>query len=590
MFSFCHKKAFVILLFLVFKTQVFFSQVYNNQELIPSSHWIYDTLYSLQLDSEQNSLLDNSPISISEIQIFLKSIDYNSLSNFGKDLYLKIQNFLTTKKSLLSFGPIKANLNLIINPTFMFKTNKNIDWSFATDYSGETNGLASGYGNGANYMSNSFLSPVLSIPISISFDKYIMIYAEPFLGKSFWANSDVNNFSNIPFSSSDFDFLTPRNAFCSVGYAFDMWGINLHIAKEGLEIGRTSSGSIIYNSNFETDAYVQLSLFSSSFKFNMDVVEITKNKYMYLHQIEFSLFKRLKLGVVEGTLVNGPFEIRFLNPLMFMHSFGAWMEYSKFEQQLFGESNICQYLGITIDIIPFKNSRLYCLFSMNEIQSSSEQSNIEGAAIPDSFALQLGMEYIIPLKNNFNWMHFSLEGVYTTPYMYLKQSGDWSLYRERYNVHSFGGIPIRSWIGSPFGPDSIGCEFNASYNIFDKFNIDISYLFVAHGINSFSLFDKKITVENENRIPIEISGYYPSVLYKNGELTAAEALSLGREHYLTGAIQYTNEIALESKYKLNDNFEFNSKLSFIYIFNHKNIYNVFEFGFEGFFNIKFNLF
>ena len=207
MFSFCHKKAFVILLFLVFKTQVFFSQVYNNQELIPSSHWIYDTLYSLQLDSEQNSLLDNSPISISEIQIFLKSIDYNSLSNFGKDLYLKIQNFLTTKKSLLSFGPIKANLNLIINPTFMFKTNKNIDWSFATDYSGETNGLASGYGNGANYMSNSFLSPVLSIPISISFDKYIMIYAEPFLGKSFWANSDVNNFSNIPFSSSDFDFL-----------------------------------------------------------------------------------------------------------------------------------------------------------------------------------------------------------------------------------------------------------------------------------------------------------------------------------------------------------------------------------------------
>ena len=92
-----------------------------------------------------------------------------------------------------------------------------------------------------------------------------MIYAEPFLGKSYWAMSEPDNITNIPMAGSDMDFLTPRNAFLSLGYSFDWWGINLHIAKEGLEIGRTTTGSVIYNSNFETDAYIQLSFFAPKF-------------------------------------------------------------------------------------------------------------------------------------------------------------------------------------------------------------------------------------------------------------------------------------------------------------------------------------
>lgn len=581
------KKIIIITSFVVIYNLKIYSQIYNPQQLIPANHWIYDAIYYLQLESKQISLLDNSPISVAEINMFLKSIDFYNLSSSGKDLYYKIQNYLYDSKSLFSFGPVKVNLKLKLSPSFLFKTNPNIDWSFATDYTGEQNGIDSGYGSVSNYMENEFVSPIFSVPISISFDKYAMIYAEPFLGKSYWAMSEPDNISNIPMSGSDMDFLNPRNAFFSSGYTFNWWGINLHIAKEGLEIGRTTTGSVIYNSNFETDAYIQLSFFAPKFKFNMDVVEIQKNKYMYLHQFEFSIFNRIKLGLVEGTLVDGPFEIRFLNPLMIMHSFNAWDEYyTPFEKQVYGEAHISQYLGVTLDIIPFKNARIYSLYAMNELQTLTELGSVSSDSIPDSFSFQLGMEYNIPLKNSLNWLSFSIEGVYSSPFMYIKQGADWSLYRERFNMHSYSNIPICSWIGTPFGPDAIGGKFEITYNQINKIKIDFGYLFVAHGINSFNLFDKKIIVYDENGNPVEIYGYYPSVLYRNKKINSEDAENVGRNHFLTGIIQYTNELSLQGKYVINKNIELNSKLSFIFIFNHKNIPNNFECGVEGFFNVK----
>lgn len=581
------KKIIIITSFVVIYNLKIYSQIYNPQQLIPANHWIYDAIYYLQLESKQISLLDNSPISVAEINMFLKSIDFYNLSSSGKDLYYKIQNYLYDSKSLFSFGPVKVNLKLNLSPSFLFKTNSNIDWSFATDYTGEQNGIDSGYGSVSNYMENEFVSPIFSVPISISFDKYAMIYAEPFLGKSYWAMSEPDNISNIPMAGSDMDFLTPRNAFFSGGYTFNWWGINLHIAKEGLEIGRTTTGSVIYNSNFETDAYIQLSFFAPKFKFNIDVVEIQKNKYMYLHQFEFSIFNRIKLGLVEGTLVDGPFEIRFLNPLMIMHSFNAWDEYyTPFEKKVYGEAHISQYLGVTLDIIPFKNARIYSLYAMNELQTITELGSVSSNSIPDSFSFQLGMEYNIPLKNSLNWLSFSIEGVYSSPFMYIKQGADWSLYRERFNMHSYSNIPIRSWIGTPFGPDAIGGKFKITYNHIEKLKIDFGYLFVAHGTNSFNLFDKKIIVYDENGKPVEIYGYYPSVLYRNKKIKSEDAENVGRNHFLTGIILYTNELSLQGKYVINKNIELNSKLSFIFIFNHKNIPNNFEFGVEAFFNVK----
>ena len=82
----------------------------------------------------------------------------------------------------------------------------------------------------------------------------------------------------------------------------------------------------------------------------MTVAEVDQTKFLYMHQIDFSPWKWIKLGILEGNLVNEPFEIRFLNPLMIMHSFASWTDYrDSLEKKYYGEGHVCAYMGIKFD-------------------------------------------------------------------------------------------------------------------------------------------------------------------------------------------------------------------------------------------------
>ena len=583
------KRKGLLLFILLFCLSRITSETYSSFELIPAGHWLYDAYFVLMAQEKTTSLMDDSPVTVGEFEQNFYKINYDELSDSGKNIYSKIKDFLNEKKFCFNFGPIKTYLNLKLNPIVMFKSNNKIDWTFATDYTGPNNSPEAGYGTSSNYMNSPFTKPIISAPIRITVPKYFIIDLEPFIGKNFWSMADNYNFSNLPISGSDFDFLWPRKAYASTGYLFDNWGVNLHIAKEGLQIGKTQTGSIIYNSTFETDAYVQLNIFSEKFKYILNAIQVGQNRYMYLHQIAFSLFNKFKLEVVEGTFVNAPFELRFLNPLMIMHSFGAWEQYmSPFEEKYFGEAHICQYLAINFSLNAIKNVRIYGLFAMNEIQIPYELGSDSANALPNSLGGQLGIEYTLPFKEG--WFFGALEGVYTSPYFYLKQGADWSLYSKRYNMQSYGSVPIYSWIGSPFGPDSIAGQFKFGYKKLGKWSAEVDYLFVAHGINSFGLFNKKITVKDEYGNDIEIDAYYPSVLLKSGKITAEEAKEMARSMYLNGNVQYTNEITLKGSYILNNHFSFDASFTYTFIFNNHNVLGDFEQGIQMCFGAKYMLF
>ena len=583
------KRKGLLLFILLFCLSRITSETYSSFELIPAGHWLYDAYFVLMAQEKTTSLMDDSPVTVGEFEQNFYKINYDELSDSGKNIYSKIKDFLNEKKFCFNFGPIKTYLNLKLNPIVMFKSNNQIDWTFATDYTGPNNSPEAGYGTSSNYMNSPFTQPIISAPIRITVPKYFIIDLEPFIGKNFWSMTDDYNFSNLPISGSDFDFLWPRKAYASTGYLFDNWGVNLHIAKEGLQIGKTQTGSIIYNSTFETDAYVQLNIFSEKFKYILNAIQVGQNRYMYLHQIAFSLFNKLKLEVVEGTFVNAPFELRFLNPLMIMHSFGAWEQYmSPFEEKYFGEAHICQYLAINFSLNAIKNMRIYGLFAMNEIQIPYELGSDSANALPNSLGGQLGIEYTLPFKEG--WFFGALEGVYTSPYFYLKQGADWSLYSKRYNMQSYGSVPIYSWIGSPFGPDSIAGQFKFGYKKLGKWSAEVDYLFVAHGINSFGLFDKKIQVEDEYGNDIEIDAYYPSVLLKSGKITAEEAKEMARSMYLKGNVQYTNELSFKGSYTINNHFSFDASFTYTFIFNNHNISGDFAQGIQVCFGAKYMLF
>ncbi len=600
------KNIFVFLILLLNFTKVY-SQSYSNNQMLKAGHWIYDALSVLSTECGISTIADNAPLSINELKLNFERIEYDKLSESGKSLYNQAMDFFKKKNFTLNiFNPLEIGFNIYFNPVLMYKSNDQIPWSYANDYCGHktteyvspgvTNEVDCNYAAASSFSFNPLTEKILTYPVYINFCDYAFIESDFCLSKNFFGMNESNNFCNIFFNASDFEFLWPTYAYFSAGYLFDNGlGINLHVGREGLEVGRTLTGSIIYNRTFQTDAFIQFNLFTKKLKFVTSIVEINNKKNLYMHDLEFAPFKWLRVGVLEGTMINGPFEIRYLNPLIIMHSFGSWNQYrNDWETKYYNEAHCCAYFGVNVDITPIKNLRLYAQYAMTEIQPEGELTTAYGRTLPDGFGFQAGAEYNLPVKND-SYINFQLEGIYTLPYLYVKQSDEWSLISERHNMQRNFYTPIYSWIGTPFGPDSLGGEFKIGYKKNNKWQVSLSYLFLAHGTNSFGMFSQKTKADYDDKTSeryddVEVSAYYPSVLVNLGLITQEEAEAMARSHKLTGILQYTNQIGIDAEYKINKNCKLNTNLTYSFIFNNKNELNNFAQGFQGDLAFEYKLF
>lgn len=569
-----------------------FAETYSSSQLIPAEHWIYDAMYMLYNESAEAWVMDSAPLSVGEIRQSLSYIDYEKLSLSGQKTYDRINEYLNDKKFTIDMKPIKVGFNISLNPAFMAKTNPDIEWSFGTDYTGKNSiDEKTGFGPANDYYGNFMTAPFLKAPLYIDFCDIAIIDCQASVSKNYWGMTENYNFTNVFYTPGDFEFCWPINANASIGYVFkNGLSVNFHVARQGLQYGHTQTGSIIYNDTFATDFYTQLRVSGKKLKYEMAVTQVDNTKYLYTHQIDFTLWKWLKLGILEGTLLNKPFEIRYLNPLMIMHSFASWTQYSDpWEEKYYGESHICAYMGIKFDIIPYKNIRIYGLFAQTEIQPPTELGTPEANSIPDGIGVQMGIE--VQHGDKFGGMYkFVLEGIYTHPWLYIKHGADWSMYRKSLCMTRNGSIPMCTWLGSPFGPDSLGGELTAEYKYLDKWSADISYLFLAHGENSFGLFNH--TTNKDGRTFYD---YYPAAKYllnkdKWTPEQIAENERQARSWALTGVIQYTNRITMHGKFKLNEHFNFEAQLMYSFIFNNNSIEGNFQHGLEAGIAATYNLF
>ncbi len=579
-----------------------YSETYSKSQLIPSDHWIYDALFTLYSENGKCSIADMAPLSVNEISLYFSDIDYEKLSFSGRILYDKVSDFLSEKKFTFDFEPVSVGFNVMLYPELMYKSNDDIDWSFATDYT-NLSGEENGYGAASSFSGNAFTKPFITLPIYIDFADLFIIETDASISKNFWGFSRDSNFTNIFWSGDDFEFAWPLSANASAGYLFkNGLGVNLNVARSNMRIGKTKTGSIIYNDTFQTDFFVDLSLYAKRLKYAMNVVQVSTEKYIYLHTLELTPFKWLKAGITEATLVKQPFELRFLNPLMIMHSFGAWDEFvSGTEEDIYGEGYVGQYMGINVEVVPFKNLRFYFNYAQTESQPPSELGSATGRAIPDGYGMQAGFDITIADNKHGGFYIGNIEGIYTTPYLYVKQGSSWSFYRDSYCMQNNGSIPYNSWIGTPFGPDSLGVQVSLTYDKPGTFKINGSYLFLAHGENTFDMFNKKVLIDG-----VEYYAYYPSVRYKMGVyknenptadfsdesviLSAEESEKIARSHNLSGVIQYTNQIKLSGTYIVNPHLKFDAQAIYNLVINNQHIKNKIAYGFEMELGVELKLF
>lgn len=540
------------------------AKVINDGQIIPPESQIYEDFLKLEANSTIFSFTNNTPLSVSELKFYLKQYDFDTLDQDGQYLYNKIYEQLYEKEDLFpKLLDFHFTLHPQLNLEFYYKTNKDIGWGF-------------------EYY---FRDNIITMPVNIGVGNNFAMGGNFFFGKNYIAASKPDNFWNFPFDVKNFsdvhlfEFNFPTFAYASFGKTYDNWGYNLQSGKQGKTIGQTLSGSIIYNKTFETDAYFEIDIFTPIFKYTVDVIQVSSNRmdtiqngtnterYLYLHQFDIRFFKKLKLSMIEGSLIANPFSLRFLNPIPFMHQFGGWTNYGTTENlETYRETNFCADFAYILEYVPIKNLRLYGIYNQIEMQLPWERGNSWGRYYPNSIGLQLGVDYNLFFDNN-NSLNMTAEFIYNSPYMYIKQTPSASLYRMRVDMQT--KKEVYSWIGSPYGPDCIGGFLSFEYK-HTNFKAGLDYNILVHGENDFNIFESKAP-------GTDVYDYYPSVEYKlrkDGHATDEDEKQLYKKAMSlkpSGIQEITNSVSINGTYYLNNNFELSSRVLYKYItnFEHK---------------------
>ncbi len=552
-----------------------FSEVINDSQLIESEHWIYDDFKILSSETCNGNFMTNTPATVGELKMSFSEYDRDLLSPEGQLVYDRAEKFLFTQKNLFQGKIFEAGLGFTAAPEVCYKSNEQIDWTY-------------------NYY---YKNNPLSMDAGLGISDYFSIGGNYFIGKNYKAAADSKNFTNIPLGYDQFEFMFPRFAFGSLGYAAENWGVNLNVGKEGLTIGNTKTGSIIYNKSFETDCYVQLTAYSNDVKYTMNVAEISADKFIYFHQLDVRLFKKFKIGVLEGALVNKPFELRFFNPMVVFHSFAFWKDYiNDDEDHFYNEGYCCSYLGVTFEANPVRYLRFYGLYAMNEIQLPNEHEG-KWLSYPDSLGAQLGAELMLPSDFGGYWKA-GLEAVYCSPFLYIKQSPDWSLYRQRQDNVTWN--KVNSWIGSPFGPDTFAIDASFEYEQLNKWSAGFEYLLCFKGENGFNLFDERnrnahsYKKDNKER-NAEVWDYYPYTKYTiaddaDNEEDRSKAIKEGRNMWMSGVCETKHQLGLEGSYSFTKKIRLQGQVIYSFVINACHKKNNFQHGFQGALSFEYKLF
>ena len=440
------------------------------QDLVPVGHWIYDAMMAMSLESRVLNFADSAPLSIQELTTYLNEIDYESLSDVGRAQYDRIYKYIEETRFAFGVDLLSVSIEPEVNVEGFYKSNENLDWVYDR-YSRQ---------------------PVFDCPLVISCADYFSMSMEMSFGSSKGATLQHKYYSNFPYLTKNMDVNFPYNTYFNAGYKFtDKTGIFLQVQQGSQSIGRTLGGSIIMSDHLTGTTQAKISAYNPVFKYTGSISQFNVDKYLYMHNIEARLFKIFTVGVQESVLVAAPLELRFMNPWTVFHGFSPWRDYGDElgkRDQDDPESHTCCYLTAKITATPIKYLRLYGLLALTQYATPYEKANWPDSLQPNGIGGQWGAESYIPLSNGY--LHFGLEASYTQPYLYIKESPNWSLVRT-YSENMGDHTIFYEWIGSPNGPDTISAHFTGGYEVPAKYSIDGTYLFMARGeMSGTGVFDK----------------------------------------------------------------------------------------------------
>jgi len=462
------------------------------QKILHPDDWAYEAIGILSRE-QGRVLLADSRVTVAQMERYLYEIDPDSLSASGLIIYDRLAAYLKSDpgRSFRS-DVLSGGFDLILQPEGYYKSNEDNAWIY-NDHE---------------------RSAILQFPLGFSLSTWITAEMDLYLGQNEYAATLHDNYVNVPLDPVEqADIHFPKRAYVSAGIPVGAAsGFNLAVGIGDNFFGKTRTGSIIVSEYLERTAYAQASVYSPAFKYTAQVMQYEANKYHYMHYFQIRPHRVISVSLAEGVMVNGPLELRFLNPFTVFHGYESYKTYKNYNDDVAnggddevkdfnGHSRIGSYFGIKLEFQPVRYVRFYGLFVMDVFNLPMKKNHWDETLYPDAAGFQAGTEFSIPVRGGY-W-EFGLEGVYTYPYLYIMYDKGWSFFKEVPELDIMiekTGTPLRYWTGTPFGPDTIAGTLWLGFRSSSRWYGGGSFTFSAQGgRSSLSIFDYDIDDEHTYR-------------------------------------------------------------------------------------------
>lgn len=444
-----------------------------------------------------------SPISADQMLIILNSIQYEDLPKQAKSIYTDLKQKLEHPNVLLKFSD-----NLGIMPI------GNVSFQLIKQSPDESDWM----------LEKRDRKPIAEIGGEVFFNDYAYGYFNFDL-------LDIDNSAQMNSSNAykkyttnlmkrlaimnNVDFTSPHRAFVSLGYS----GMNLIIGRDRVSLGKGKTGNLILGDNLMFNDFVKASILNGPVSYDFTVLSYDntnpedhlkmvhdpyftqKHQMVFLHNFSFSPVNWINISLTEGALSYGnslAMDLKKLNPFYVLHSV---FDYS--DETGKNRGNMNNFFGLEIRTsLPF-GIKVDAQAMFDQIQLGGEQ-NAEDPRGAQGFLVNISKSGLL-----FDGLFSAyLEGVYTSPNLYLKQqeSAEGAYYNldlivgKKYFWSSSGNDDV-SYLGYKYGPDTfaLGTGFDWTSKE-DKLYLQLDILYKMHGLQGIGQKDSTITYGESARL------------------------------------------------------------------------------------------
>ncbi len=589
------KKAIAILLVL-FCLMPAFSVVTesNRQEIYPVDSPVYDAMEYLYISTGLALPSTTGPWSAAELDMMLKRIDVSKLDQSEKAVYDYIASELGHSPRLNPDDIFGLDIGMEVRGDFHVHTNKD-------DFTNPD--LWANWGKFGDW---NIPEPLLAFPLETWIGNNIYGYSSFSFGVNRSLLSLCDGTDNLtkeviynpsyyttnilfvpPTQMSDLNLNIPYRAFGSIGGPW--W--NISIGRDKLSWGPGVSGNLTVGDQVPYHNNARFTAFSNSFKYTFSmssflhpnnyigdkiydeygnvIEEVPEHffdpyfsmtekrtglKMFIAHRLEWRIINKINMALTESIMYqsdNGEFDFMVLSPTAIFHNY-------------YIRSNANSLLSFEIDYTPIDHLNIYGAVVIDEFRLPGE-FDINKAGPPSAAGYQLGAKTSWAVGKGM--FYASLEGVYTDPWLYLRDDGE-TYGSKEYGINFIVANPEFAnsgranydldFLGYRYGNDAIVANLNAGYKVYGSWYVDGTIMYMAHGC--YDMFTRwKEVVPGSAEDPSAPSSNPPS------------SGSFLRNPSTKNAVSHTILLSLQGGITLYEDLNFYAKADFVNIINYENL-------------------